>query len=134
MKRFLTLLLAAVAALSVACSEMTLEEAVAMANRDCPMRIDEATVITKIERHGGYVVYTADVEEGADGDVNKLNDSALNAQVKQNILAYLQKGMLDGDARSFISLCKANRVGIEYRYVGSRTKGEAVVRIEHSEL
>ena len=120
--------------LVMACRQMTLDEAVDAANRNCPMQIDDATVITKIELQGDYVVYLADVDEGADGDVNMLNDSTLNAGVKQNILAYLKKGMLNGETRKFIGLCKDNNVGIEYRYIGSRTNNQALVRIEHAEL
>lgn len=134
MKRFLTLLLVASMGLVISCRQATLDDAVDFANRNCPMQVDEATVITKIELQGDYVVYMADVDEGADGDVNTLNDSTLNAGVKQNILAYLKKGMLNGETRKFIGLCKDNNVGIEYRYVGSRTKNQAVVRIEHEEL
>lgn len=134
MKRFSTLLLVATMGLVMACRQMTLDEAVEAANRNCPMQIDDATVITKIEHQGDYVVYWADVDEGADGDVNMLNDSILNAEVKRNILVYIQKGMLDGDTRRFIGLCKDSKVGIEYRYIGSRTNNQALVRIEHTEL
>lgn len=124
------MMLSAIVALLVGCNEVTLEASIAAANAECPMRIDEQTVVTKIQRHGDYVEYVAVVEETADMDVNNLNIPEIREQLRKNILDGI-KNQNDNDVREMIRLCKENKVGIEYRYVGSRTKNEATVRIDY---
>ena len=119
--------------LLLSCSEITLEAAIQAANEECPSRIDDVTVITKIQRHGDYVEYIAALEEGVGEDVNNLNEPEARVEMKKLMLASL-KDDSDNDTKVFIELLKTNKVGIEVRYIGSRTQNEVMIRIEHWDL
>ena len=116
---------------------MQLEAFVKKSNNACPLQAEEYAVCTKIQMHGDFVELFYKVDEtDADGEefsVADLNDIVIKEDMKKTLIEEC-KELYNSDKEDFIKLCKKCKVGLEYRYVGKRTGGECVIRIEYWEL
>lgn len=139
-KFFSLMLIVAMAIVFTSCTDMQrLKLDVAASDADCPYKVEEGTVMTKIQMHGDYVeyVYQSDEidEDGEEFSVADLNDPEIMKGMKEYCIKDdKEKYNTDEDIREFYKLCKKCKVGIEHRYIGKRTGAECTIRIEYWEL
>lgn len=134
MKR-LALVLAVVAlTLATACSKKAeLKLGVAMANKECPMEIEEGMVVTEIALEGDDIVYTCMIDDDEEITVCDMDDPYLKAIMKEAVLAGLVYES-DSDVHDFIGLIKDTESTIVYRMVGTYSGCEVNIPIRYTEL
>lgn len=133
---------AATILLLISCNEMRLKSAIAAENANCPQRITDYIVMTKVQKNGDYIEFVCDFEDGyrdKDGfmirvaDLN--NDNTLSKLKSVMMQAVMNPNPANAETyKEVIELCKSCEVGLSCRLIGSRTKEECVVRIDYWEL
>lgn len=144
MKHFIipTIILTAIACVLISCNEMRLKSAIAAENANCPQRITDYIVMTKVQQNGDYIEFVCDFEDGyrdKDGIMIKVadlnNDNTLSKLKSVMMQAVMNPNLANAEAyKEVIELCKSCNVGLSCRLIGSRTKEECVVRIDYWEL
>lgn len=134
--------LAATISLLISCSEMRLKAAIVAENANCPQRITDYIVMTKVQQNGDYIEFVCDFEDGyrdKDGFMIKVadlnNDNTLSKLKSVMMQAVMNPNPANAETyKEVIELCKSCEVGLSCRLIGSRTKEECVVRINYWEL
>lgn len=106
-----------------------LEITIVSANVQCPMQVDEATVLTSASLEGNNVVYEYSLnEEYVSIESVAENELSVKAQIKQNMRGN------DPSIANLKKQCKAANAGILYRYVGNITGQVFNITFSPSEL
>lgn len=104
-----------------------LEFNVTSTNAQCPMRVDEITILTKVSLEGNYFVYNYSINENAVSfEIVKQNKSVIEENIR--------RGFSDPVFKNVISVCKEANTGILYRYVGDISGNVFVIKFNPSEL
>lgn len=98
--------------------EALLNAQIAVTNVQLPLQIDEATIMTRLEREGNCVVYYYEVDETL-VDFDYLEENA--SSVEEMLTMQLQQQKYDVGSATFIRACKENNTNIVYRYIGTNT-------------
>ena len=100
-----------------------------MPNAQCPMQIDEVTILSSVSLEGTNVVYNYSLDEDVvTMDAIEQNKTSIKSNLKQALSAP------DPTMKQMISACKEANTGISYRYVGKTTGNVCVIKFRPSEL
>ena len=106
-----------------------LEILVATTNAQCPMTIDEVTVLSSVSIEGNNFVYNYSIDENyvsvADVEQNK---AVLRASIKEKL------SNPDQLIQKVVEVCKNANAGLSYRYVGDISGDVSVINFSPSEL
>lgn len=136
-------LFVAIGSVLVGCNEMRLKATIAAENDNCPQRISENIVITKVQLNENYIEFVCDFEDGyKDKDgymirVADLNDDSILKKLKNVMFQEIINPKNENDTEEYkevIDLCKSCKVGLMCHLIGSRTKEECVVGIDYWEF
>ena len=106
-----------------------LEIFVTSTNAQCPMQIDEFTILSMVSLEGSNFVYNYSVDENLVSiDAIEQNKAAIKANLKQALSAP------DPMMKQMISVCKEANTGISYRYVGDTSGSVCIIKFSPSEL
>lgn len=106
-----------------------LEIMVTSTNAQCPMQIDEVTILSSVSLEGTNVVYNYSLDEDVvTMDAIEQNKTSIKSNLKQALSAP------DPTMKQMISACKEANTGISYRYVGNTTGNVCVIKFRPSEL
>lgn len=106
-----------------------LEIFVTSTNAQCPMQIDEFTILSMVSLEGSIFVYNYSVDENSVSiDAIEQNKAAIKANLKQALSAP------DPMMKQMISVCKEANTGISYRYVGDTSGSVCIIKFSPSEL
>lgn len=106
-----------------------LEIFVTSTNAQCPMQIDEFTILSMVSLEGSNFVYNYSVDENSVSiDAIEQNKAAIKANLKQALSAP------DPMMKQMISVCKEANTGISYRYVGDTSGSVCIIKYSPSEL
>lgn len=110
-------------------SKEQLKADVEAANKECPMTIDEVTVLSSVSMEGNNFVYNYSIDENyvsvADVEQNK---AVLRASIKERL------SNPDQLIQKVIEVCKNANAGLSYRYVGDVSGDVSVINFSPSEL
>lgn len=106
-----------------------LEIMVVTTNAQCPMTIDEVTVLSSVSIEGNNFVYNYSIDENyvsvADVEQNK---AVLRASIKEKL------SNPDQLIQKVVETCKNANAGLSYRYVGDISGDVSVINFSPSEL
>lgn len=102
---------------------------VASTNAQCPMQMDEMTVLTSVSLEGDYFVYVYSIDE-SELPIESIRQN--KGMVKENIRPMLQSD--DPAIKMVLKLCNEANVGITYRYVGNSSGDACDIQFSPSEL
>lgn len=106
-----------------------LEIMITSTNAQCPMQIDEVTILSSVSLEGTNVVYNYSLDEDVvTMDVIEQNKISIKSNLKQAL------STPDPTMKQMISECKEANTGISYRYVGNTTGNVCVIKFGPSEL
>lgn len=106
-----------------------LEIMVASTNAQCPLQIDEMTVLSSVAIEGSNFVYNYSIDENSVSiEALEANKAALKANVKQMLSS------LDPMVKEIVKVCKEANVNILYRYIGDTSGSVCVVKFTPLEL
>lgn len=98
-------------------------------NAQCPMQIDEVTILSSVSLEGTNVVYNYSLDEDVvTMDFIEQNNISIKSNLKQAL------STPDPTMKQMISVCKEANTGISYRYVGNTTGNVCVIKFRPSEL
>lgn len=106
-----------------------LDMMITSSNAQCPMQMDEVTILSSVSIEGSDLVFNYSIDE------NSMSLEALE-QNKATIKAELKEGFSSQDPmmKRIVSICKEANVGFVHRYVGNVTGKACVIRFSPSEL
>ena len=106
-----------------------LEIMIASTNAQCPIQIDEVTILSSVSLEGKNVVYNYSLDEDVvTMDAIEQNKSSIKSNLKQALSAP------DPTMKQMISACKEANTGISYRYVGNATGIVSIIKFSPTEL
>ena len=106
-----------------------LEIMITSTNAQCPMQIDEVTILSSVSLEGTNVVYNYSLDEDVvTMDVIEQNKISIKSNLKQAL------STPDPTMKQMICVCKGANTGISYRYVGNTTGNVCVIKFSPSEL
>ena len=106
-----------------------LEIMITSTNAQCPMQIDEVTILSSVSLEGTNVVYNYSLDEDVvTMDVIEQNKISIKSNLKQAL------STPDPTMKQMIGVCKGANTGISYRYVGNTTGNVCVIKFSPSEL
>lgn len=106
-----------------------LEIYVTSTNAQCPVQIDEFTILSTVSLEGSFFVYNYSINENSVSiDAIEENKVAIKANLKQALSAP------DPMMKQMISVCKEANTGISYRYVGDTSGNVCIIKFNPSEL
>lgn len=106
-----------------------LEIMITSTNAQCPMQIDEVTILSSVSLEGTNVVYNYSLDEDVvTMDFIEQNNISIKSNLKQAL------STSDPTMKQMISVCKEANTGISYRYVGNTTGNVCVIKFRPSEL
>ena len=110
-------------------SREMLELMASITNVQCPLRIDEATVLSTVSVEGDNFVYNYSVDESVvDMDLLQANLYKVEGEVRQKMLSN------DPTVTSIVALAKENDAVFVHRYTGDQTGKTCQFKIKASEL
>lgn len=110
-------------------NQKKLEELVNITNVSCPMTIDEATVMEKLEIEGDNVVYLYKVDEDmVDVDALESNKEEMKQGIKNSL------NVADPSLKSFLEACLNDKKNLVYRYTGNTSGNSMECVLEVSEI
>lgn len=106
-----------------------LEIMITSTNAQCPMQIDEVTILSSVSLEGTNVVYNYSLDEDVvTMDVIEQNKISIKSNLKRALSTQ------DPIMKQMISACKEANTGISYRYVGDTSGNVCVIKFSSSEL
>ena len=110
-------------------SREMLELMASITNVQCPLRIDEATVLSTVSVEGDNFVYNYSVDESVvNMDLLQANLYKVEGEVRQKMLSN------DPTVTSIVALAKENDAVFVHRYTGDQTGQTCQFKIKASEL
>ena len=112
----------------IECDDL-LEIMITSTNAQCPMQIDEVTILSSVSLEGTNVVYNYSLDEDVvTMDVIEQNKISIKSNLKRALSTQ------DPIMKQMISACKEANTGISYRYVGDTSGNVCVIKFSSSEL
>ena len=135
MKKITLILVATILALTTACSKSSqLKTAIAVANKQCPMVIDEGVVCTEITvENDNRIVYVCQMDEPDDFTVCDFNTPLVKMLMKETMSEYLTT-QSNSDTKEIVELIKELKGSIVYRFIGTTSGCKSDVSINHTDL
>lgn len=112
---------------SVSPREM-LDVMAATVNAQCPIRVDNATIMSSAAIEGNNFVYNYSINENV-VDVDELGEGT---GLKEHIIQGLRCN--DPAVNEFLENCKKANVSLAYRYTGNQTGKTCFIKVDASEL
>lgn len=110
-----------------------LELAVEQANKECPIHSGDGETIESITYEDHNIVYTISIDEDVLSDEGiKLIEENKDV-IKTDMLNSFRTDS-DKDMTDFIKLCKEADAGIDFKFVGSRSKTSFTIKLDPDEL
>lgn len=103
-----------------------------LANRDCPMEIDEGEILTKVTLDNDVFTYNVEVDE----EISELDfDYANTKEASDDLKATFQLlSTTDKDTKELLQLCKESKFGIAFKYTGKQSGRKAVTAINYTDI
>lgn len=128
---FVALMAAACLVFFNSCSktEVVIEAAVQIANKQCPQDMGSGLTLTKVENESNYVVYNIE----GDDEIYSYSQDLVTDELKEQMISMLQtQSLANSDGAKFIQALKEAHKGVIYHYYTSDTSMDIV--IEANEL